>query len=103
MARRNVTLFFVFIFLAFGLLGCDLFGRKTESTTTMTTTLPEVTETTTLSALAVRLHQIYDMAVEQTDFDGTYDEWLETIRGPQGLPGENGDEVQLRIASGFFQ
>ena len=39
----------------------------------------------------------YNLQVEATNFEGTYEEWLETIRGPQGIPGLDGMQVQFRI------
>lgn len=55
------------------------------------------------TSLSQQLHGIYDMAVEADAFEGTYEEWLESIRGPEGLPGTNGKEVSLRVANGYIQ
>jgi len=40
---------------------------------------------------------IYSIAAESGSFDGTYEEWLETVKGPQGLPGEDGRDVLLSV------
>ena len=42
------------------------------------------------SELTLLLKHIYELALESDAFEGTYEEWLATIRGPQGLPGEDG-------------
>ena len=42
------------------------------------------------SKLTKELKGIYSLAVESNSFEGTYEEWLETVRGPQGIPGEVG-------------
>ena len=80
------------------LLGCV----KTTTTLSDTTTQP-ITVETTESDLTIQLKVIYELAVEQAGFTGSYEEWLETVRGPQGLPGTNGQEVQLQVSSGFIQ
>jgi hypothetical protein len=97
-----------------GMVGCDLFGGNTTNTstsqttiqtttaTTATTTL-EVTTTEELSELTIQLMYIYDLAVEAESFDGTYEEWLETVRGPEGLPGEAGKEATLQVSEGYIQ
>ena len=40
--------------------------------------------------LTAQLKSIYLLAVQINAFQGTYEEWLETVRGPQGVPGEDG-------------
>jgi uncharacterized repeat protein (TIGR02543 family) len=83
----------------FILAGC---GSKTTTTTDITTS-PVTEETSTDSQLTLKLKAIYNLAVEQADFSGTYEEWLETVRGPEGIPGEDGREVELQVASGYIQ
>ncbi len=53
--------------------------------------------------LTVQLKAIYDKAVAAEAFAGTYEEWLESVRGPRGAPGEDGRTVFLRIAEGHIQ
>ena len=50
--------------------------------------------------LAQKLRAIYDLAIESEAFDGTYEEWLDSIRGPRG---EDGREVTLRVAENHIQ
>ena len=47
-----------------------------------------------------QIYQIYLLASEATGYDGTYEEWLEIVRGPQGLPGKN---IDLQVSNGFIQ
>ncbi|MEF3692611.1 MAG: InlB B-repeat-containing protein, partial [Acholeplasmataceae bacterium] len=44
------------------------------------------------SELTLILKHIYQLSLDSDFFDGTYEEWLETVRGPQGLPGEDGED-----------
>ena len=99
------------LLMFFVLVGCDLFGTTsttTQAVTTQTTTtrvttttritttaLPTTTVVTTDSPLTVQLQYIYHLAVEASAFTGTYEEWLETVRGPEGAPGEDGKEVAM--------
>lgn len=50
--------------------------------------------------LTVRLMAIYDLAREADAFEGTYEEWLESVRGPRG---EDGREVVLRVSNDYIQ
>src|SRR5690606_13140285 len=52
------------------------------------------------NALKTKLHYIYTLATTQSEFNGTYEEWLESIRGPQG---EDGRKISLRLANGNIQ
>ena len=36
-------------------------------------------------------HQLYKEAVNNNGFAGTYEEWLESIKGPKGDKGDKGD------------
>lgn len=54
-------------------------------------------------ALTVKLMSIYDLAVNAEVFDGTYEEWLETVSGPKGEPGEDGREVVFKVADDYLQ
>lgn len=49
------------------------------------------------SELTTTLKGIYQLAVQASAFTGTYEEWLETVRGPQGIPGIDGRTTQLRV------
>jgi uncharacterized repeat protein (TIGR02543 family) len=70
-----------------------------------TTNTTEITseEPTTAEPLEMKLRSIYQMAVDSDSFDGTYEEWLETVRGPQGLPGEDGREIIIQISGTVLQ
>jgi hypothetical protein len=60
----------------------------------------EITLIDTLSTL----NQIFQMGVASGDItDMTYEEWLESVRGEQGIPGENGREVSFRVTSSHIQ
>ena len=84
--------------MIFTLIGCD----KKLTSFTITSTQP-TTQMTTDSELTTQLKLIYQLAVEQANFTGTYEEWLETVKGPQGIPGLNGQEVMIQVASGYIQ
>jgi len=108
--RKKLILTFVFLFFIFGLTSCDFFGGGndttepiTQSTTQTQVTTEVTTEITTEDELTVQLKYIYNLAVNEGDFDGTYVEWLETVRGPQGLPGEAGREIELQAVSGILE
>ena len=99
MSRKNILVFFFLCMIMFILAGC---GSKTTTLTDQTTN-PVTEETSTDSQLTLKLKAIYHLAVEQADFNGTYEEWLETVRGPEGIPGEDGREIELQVASGNIQ
>ena len=50
-----------------------------------------------------QLKNIYLLAVQVNAFQGTYEEWLETVRGPQGVPGEDGKSSYLRVNEGVLE
>ncbi len=78
----------VLLFWGLFLSGCNLFTEE------------EVEEP---DELTVQLQAIYDKAIAADAFEGTYEEWLESVRGPQGIPGADGREIVLRIAEGHIQ
>lgn len=49
-----------------------------------------------------QLENIYLLAAD-SGFDGTYEEWLETVSGPQGIPGADGKEVLFQVAEGYIR
>ncbi|MBN2504664.1 MAG: InlB B-repeat-containing protein, partial [Bacilli bacterium] len=102
--KRLFVVFFL-VFFTLGLVGCDLFGGATTSQVVTTETSTTITEQTTTetSDLTLRLMQIYELALEAEAFSGTYEEWLETVRGPEGAPGADGQEVLMQVASGYIQ
>ncbi|QWB99423.1 InlB B-repeat-containing protein [Mycoplasmatota bacterium] len=82
---------FIFIFLfGFFLMGCNAFSPITDSLTVTTTDIP----TTEVSDLESELRSIYELAVEANTVDMTYDEWVESVRGPKG---EDGKSILLRV------
>jgi hypothetical protein len=102
--RKTALLGLLTLLLFFGVVGCDLFGTTTATSTTTastttTTSLPasDTTVSTTESELEVRLLSIYQLAVSSGSFTGTYEEWLESVRGPAGR------EIALRVSGGFVQ
>ncbi|MGD9887549.1 MAG: ABC transporter substrate-binding protein [Bacilli bacterium] len=69
-------------------------------------TITYLGKTTTLtivmaySTLKTQLMTFYNLAITQTDFTGTYEEWLASIQGPAGTDGR---EVEMQFATGFIQ
>ena len=55
------------------------------------------------SELTMQLKSIYLLAVQTEEFQGTYEQWLETVRGPEGVPGEDGKSSLLRINEGYLE
>lgn len=49
------------------------------------------------------IYAVYTLAVSANQTDLTYEQWLETVRGPEGLPGEDGKDVFLRVDSDYIQ
>ncbi|HOP57350.1 MAG TPA: leucine-rich repeat protein [Bacillota bacterium] len=99
--KKRIVLAIAIIAMAFVLVSCK---DETTAVTTLTTTEAfTVTTTTTESDLSIRLHQIYDLGVASGDLPGTYEEWLESIQGEQGIPGEDGRDINLQVASGYVQ
>jgi len=50
------------------------------------------------------MNRIYETGVSEGSIeDMTYEEWLETIKGEQGLPGENGKQIMFQVAEGYIQ
>ena len=47
-----------------------------------------------------QLRQIYQMSLEADAFIGTYEEWLESIKGPTGADGR---EVLFQVSEGYIQ
>ena len=109
--KRFVLIMLLMLF-AFGLASCDLFtqvelttnettAETTENITTTTSVIETTTEeVTTWSSLETQLLNIYSLAIEADAFDGTYEEWLESVRGPQG---DNGEAVQLTLEGNFIK
>ena len=56
------------------------------------------------SQLTILLRSIYQTGLTSGSIlDMTYEEWVETIRGAQGLPGTDGKEVTFQVSGGFIQ
>ncbi|HKL94986.1 MAG TPA: InlB B-repeat-containing protein, partial [Haploplasma sp.] len=51
-------------------------------------------------SLKTQLMTLYTLSTTSGSFSGTYEEWLETVRGPQGNPGR---EVLFQVAGGYIQ
>ncbi len=99
--RRLFMIGLLSLLLVGGLLGCDTSTTftmpSTSTTTTTTTTSIDPSTTTTESELTLQLMEIYNLAISSGSFAGTYEEWLEEVRGPAGR------EVALRVSDGFIQ
>ncbi len=54
------------------------------------------------SELTTLLKQIYQLASVSNAFEGTYEDWLETVRGPQGLPGIDGKTPYIGDNGNWF-
>lgn len=65
--------------------------RFANLTTSFTITLTEE-----LQDMFVMLRAIYDMGVSEGEIAESYEEWLESIRGEKGDPGQDGREIELR-------
>jgi M6 family metalloprotease-like protein/uncharacterized repeat protein (TIGR02543 family) len=105
MKRFQKTL--LIFLLAQLLLGCAVFNPtsqttipKTTTSVTSTQTSSSNTELSTESELTIRLRSIFQLSVETGAFEGTYEEWLETVRGPQGVAGR---EVVFQVSDGYIQ
>lgn len=110
--RTKIILAFGILLLGSVLVACIPQNSTTTTTnnstsTTISTTLPAGTTTTTsittISELDAQLLSLYQLATGSGDFTGTYEEWLESVRGPQGVPGEDGREIFLQVADGVLQ
>ena len=124
MKMKNLLVLFSVFFL-FALSGCDFFNQTTTEQTTLQTTAEATTQTTTEAAtqttteatvtttisetdvitteseLTLQLTYIYNLAMQADAFDGTYEEWLETVSGPAG---QDGREVTFQVsADGYIQ
>jgi len=51
-------------------------------------------------SLKTQLMTLYTLSTTSGSFSGTYEEWLETVRGPQGNPGR---EVLFQVAEGYIE
>jgi len=71
--------YFFLILIAFGLSGC---GK----------TIKE-------SKLTIQQKEIYQLAVD-VGYKGTFEEWLESIKGEQGIPGKS---VELIVEDGYIK
>jgi hypothetical protein len=52
------------------------------------------------SQLTLQLRSIYQTALEADAFTGTYEAWLESVRGPQG---KDGREVLFQVVDGYIK
>jgi hypothetical protein len=50
-----------------------------------------------------QIYSVYQLAVTNADYQGTYDEWLNSVKGPQGNPGVDGREIILQVSEGYIQ
>ena len=60
--------------------------------------------TDSTNELLTLLMSIYNTGVSEGNImDMTYEEWVDSIRGEQGLPGTDGREVQFQVSGGYIQ
>lgn len=87
---------------SFLFVGCNGINvTSNEEATFETTTVGNISqEEITTNSDYLKLSHIYNLAVEADEFDGTYEEWLESVRGPQGEPGK---QVLLQVNNGYIQ
>ncbi len=97
---KRIFIIFLGLFISLFIFGCEstINNNTTNTTTNTTANTTTTTMTTEESELSQALHNIYDLAIEADAFSGTYEEWLETVRGPQGEPGADG----VSITSAFI-
>lgn len=78
---RTKLIFVVLFLLMFLLVGCEEMPSTND---------PDYDE---------RIYAIYELALESQAFEGTYEEWLNSVQGPQG---EQGEKIQLQINDTFI-
>jgi hypothetical protein len=49
------------------------------------------------------IYAIYELAVSNANYSGTYEEWLESVKGPKGENGDDGRDISLQVSDGFIQ
>lgn len=52
-----------------------------------------------ISELDLYLRNIYKLAYESNSFSGTYEEWLETVKGPKG---EDAKDIEFSVKDGYI-
>ena len=101
--RKRLLIGLLCLLFVGGLTACNTSGitfpTSATSTSTSTTTSenPSSTTTTSETELNLQLMEIYSLAISSGAFAGTYEEWLDSVRGPAGK------EVLLQVAGGFIQ
>ncbi len=98
--KKQIMLMLFTLLLLILFIGCS---NKTTNPTTVITTESTNETITTEGELNDQMLAIYNLVVASGSFTGTYEEWLESITGPQGVPGEDGREVLLRVDLGYLQ
>jgi|GEM_PF-871341 len=92
---KHRFLFAIMMFASLGFLaGCQM----SETTSPIVTT-----ETSTSSQLEMQLNLIYSLGFTSGDIDTSYEEWLDSIKGADGIPGTDGKEVTFRIDDNAIQ
>jgi len=79
--KRKLLALFIIILLIF-IVGCD--GDKVSKD------------------LKKQQNEIYQLAVE-VGYNGTFEEWLETVKGDQGTPGEDGKNIELIVSGDYIK
>lgn len=79
--------------LSFFLFSCDNFMPVTSINLEEVTSVDE-------TDIESELRMIYQLALESSEFTGTYEEWLESVRGPRG---EDGKSIIIRLDDNILQ
>jgi hypothetical protein len=103
MKKLNVLSFCLLLLLS--LIGCQQLRSQT--------TIPTLTDTTTVQTTASlpsttllrneQIYAIYQLALDANQTVDNYEDWLESIRGPQGIPGADGREIHLQVENSFIR
>ena len=87
----------------------DINRLNQAGTHTITVTHDALTTTFTINIieelddLTITLRAIHQLGTEEGVIDESYEEWLESVRGPKGEPGTDGREVVFQVADGYIQ
>lgn len=106
--KRNLYLVLMIVLFAFSFIGCDkLFGLVIPTTTVeavLTTTASMQTTTTETSVIVnQQIYDIYLLMLDAESTELTYEEWLDSVKGENGAPGEDGKEILLQVSEGSIQ
>ena len=94
MKIKKIFLTSLAVFSLVGVASCDLFPQQSGSDTSIISSNTNTTSEENINnETSENIYKIYTLA-KQSGFTGTYEEWLESIKG---------DSVELRVDSGKFE